>query len=445
MRADSVLAIWEHVFVSMKSEQMEKLGDQIATLASHISAATARWLLLIAEFDDGTGWSDGGYKNCAHWLSWRCGIAPGTARDHVRVAHGLKQRPLIAASFERGELSYSKVRALLRLDDSYSEEQLLEYAQAASAGQLERIVRGCRKVESVQGGAARQFAERELSWSYDDDGSVLLHGRLPAEIGAVVVRAIEAARDQLGPPPPEVPEGLDGFAADEYSSPRARNADALVALAESSLAERVSTADTYQVVVHVDVDALGVSAETSDGCRLEDGEPLPSTAARRLTCDGSIVRVLERDGKTISIGRKTRTIPPAMRRALRMRDLGCKFPGCTQRFHMDGHHLEHWADGGETELENLVQLCRFHHRLMHEGGFTVRLLGDDNFEFCSPNGEVIPQAPRLPRGDCRTLVASNAQRRVRATPVALWPPHSAGENVDLSWSVEALADSRMRE
>jgi hypothetical protein len=423
---------------------MENLADEIAALASHISAATARWLLLVAEFDEGGGWAGAGYRNCAHWLSWRCGLAPGTARDHVRVAHGLKRRPLVAAAFERGELSYSKVRALMRLDDDFPEEQLLKYAQAASAGQLERIVRGCRKVISVEGGAEQQFAERELSWSFDDDGAVVLRGRLPAELGALVVRAIEAARDELGPPPPERPDGLDASASEEYDSPRARNADALVALAQSSLAERASTADAYQVVVHVDVDALSVSAETDGECRLEDGQPLPIAAARRLTCDGSIVRALEKDGKTISMGRKTRTITPAMRRALRMRDGGCTFPGCTQRYHLDGHHVEHWADGGETDLDNLVHLCPFHHRLLHEGGFTVRRSGA-GFKFFAPNGRTIPQAPRLPRGDCTTLVSSNAQRRVRATPSSLWPVESNGDNVDLRWSVEALVESRRLE
>jgi hypothetical protein len=154
--------------------------------------------------------------------------------------------------------------------------------------------------------------------------------------------------------------------------------------------------------------------------------------------------VLEKDGNTISIGRKTRAIPPAMRRALRMRDRGCTFPGCAQRFHMDGHHVEHWADGGRTELDNLVQLCRFHHGLMHEGGFAVRQKRGD-FEFLAPNGEVIPQAPRLPRGDCRALLAANKQRRVRPTPASLWPVEPTGENVYLGWSVEALVDSRPRE
>jgi hypothetical protein len=435
--------------MSARSDRMERLGDEIASLASHISAATARWLRLIAEFDEGGGWGDGCYKSCAHWLSWRCGIAVGTARDHVRVAHGLKRRPLIAAAFERGELSYSKVRALLRLDDEFREELLLDYAESASASQLERIVRGCRKVVAVEQATERQFAERELSWSIDDDGAFLFRGRLPAELGALVVRSIEAARDELGPPPPEVAGGLDIGAAEESRSRRARNADALVALAQTTLAERASSADVYQVVVHVDADTLGVSAETKDGqparsgdrCALEDGEPLPTAAARRLACDAGIVRVLEKDGRTISMGRKTRTVPPALRRAVRIRDGGCTFPGCTQRYHVDSHHIEHWADGGETNLDNLIQLCRHHHRLLHEGGFTVRR-GRTGFAFFAPSGKPIPQAPRLPRGNCASILQANERNRIRPTPLSLWPRHTTGENVDLSWSVDALVDSR---
>jgi hypothetical protein len=460
---------------------MGRLGDEIATLASHINAATARWLKLLAEFDDRGGWD--GYKSCSHWLSWRCGIAPGTARDHVRVAHALARRPLIAAVFERGELSYSKVRALTRLDDDFSEELALEYANSASAGQLERIVRGCRSCVAVRQDAARRFAEREFSWSYDDEGGVCFRGRLPAELGALVVRAVEAARDELGPPPAELAEDVSAERIDQREatlSPRARNADAFVAVAQTALAESASSADVYQVVLHVDADALAVSAETGAGpdaravsaetdgdtelfavsaetdrdteppavsaettgrAELEDGEPLPAAAIRRLTCDASIVRVLENDGRPLSVGRKTRSIPPALQRALRTVYKCCAFPGCNQRYHLDSHHIDHWADGGETKIENLIRLCRHHHRLLHEGGFSVRHDG----EFISPKGRVIQQAPRLPRGDCATVVSSNKARHIRPTARSLFPADSYGENVDLSWSVEALLDTRPRD
>jgi uncharacterized protein DUF222/HNH endonuclease len=421
---------------------MQKLADEIVTLASHINAATARWLRLLADFDDGVGWD--GYRTCAEWLSWRCGITVGTARDQLRVAQALKTRPLLAAAFERGELSYSKVRALVRLDDDFDEHLMLAYAQNASASQIETIVRGCRRCVAVEEGSERQFAEREFSWGYDEDGAVLFRGRLPAELGALVIRAIEAARDQLGPPPRERPDGLHPVVAQQTHSPGARNADGLVALAQSALAEKATNADAYQVVVHVDAQTLTESAEVDPGnrCTLGDGAPLPSAVARRLACDSSVVRVLERDGQTISLGRKTRTISPALRRALHMRDKCCAFPGCYRKTHLHGHHVKHWADGGATDLDNVVHLCPFHHRLVHEGGYEVRR-GRDAFTFWTPAGKPIPQAPRQPRGDCTALIGANAKRGLAPDALCLHPP-DPNPRAHLAWSVDALMASGTR-
>jgi hypothetical protein len=421
-----------------------ELSDQVAELASHINAATGRWLRLLAELDE-LGCQDG-YKTLPHWLSWRCGMTLATARDHVRVAQRLRTRPLVAAALERGEISYSKVRALMRLEDDFDEKLMLSYALHASASQIETIVRGCRRCVAVDEGAERQFAERSFAWSYDDEGGVVFRGRLPAEQGALVVRALEAARDEIGPPPKEVAEGQPWDLAELTTSPAARRADAFVAVAQSALAERVSSADVYQVVVHVDVDALRADAPDGRDCRLEDGSPLPPEIARRLACDASLVRVLESDGKTISVGRKTRTIAPAQRRALALRDKGCAFPGCCQRRHVDAHHIEHWADGGETNLDNLVQLCRYHHGLVHKGLFKIRREADGACTFLRANGAVVPQAPRQPRGDCASLKSANADRELRTTPWALFPKE-ANPSADLGWSVTSLLDSRrtMRE
>jgi hypothetical protein len=441
------------VYIDEKMVRIRGLSNELVMLAAHINAATARWLDLLAEFDDLHGWE--GFKDCAHWLGWRCGIAPGTARDHVRVAQALKSRPAIAAVFARGELSYSKVRALMRLDDDFDEAQALRFAQSASAGQLERIVRGCRKCVAVEKDEAKRFAEREFSWSHDDEGGVVFRGRLPVEVGALVIRAIEAARDELGPPPAELLEDVSAetvWDRENTMSPRARNADALVAVAQSALAPKASSADVYQVVVHVDADALTstgdmsapasvVSAETSRRCELENGQPLSQEMVRRLCCDGSIARILERDGNPLSIGRKTRSIPPAMRRALRAAHGCCAFPGCSQTHHLDAHHIEHWVDGGETKLENLIHLCRHHHRLMHEGGFAIRRKGS-GFIFVSPQGKLIPQAPRMPRGECRSIVQKNHRSGLRPTGSTLFPRDSTGENVDLSLTVNAMAERR---
>ncbi len=418
---------------------LERLGDEIAELHSHISAATARWLGLLARFDDEEGWGDG-HKTCAAWLSWRCGISCGTARDHLRVAHALQSRPLVRAAFERGELSYSKVRALMRLEPDFDEELMLMYARYASASQIDEIVRGCRRCIAVEEGAARRFAEREFSWSYDDEGRIVFKGRLPAELGAIVTRAVEAACDELGPPPPEIATGLAPDGAGLTSSPGARRADALVALAQTALAPKATSADVYQVVVHVDADALSSKPSDEARCTLEDGDPLPAALARRLCCDASVVGVLERDGQPISLGRKTRTIPPSLRRALRMRDKRCRFPGCTQRYHLDAHHIKHWADGGATELDNLAQLCRHHHVVLHEGGFAMRRQGDE-LVFLAPGGKRIPQAPRQPRGDCRVVMESASACGSTPDPWTL-NPVEANPGAELGWSITAMLESR---
>jgi hypothetical protein len=428
-------------YYSIKPE-VGRLCDEIAELWSHISAATARFLDLLGRLDE-DGYLDDGYKSLAHWLSWRCGIALGTAHDYVRTAQRLRGRPLIAAAMERGELSYSKVRALMRLGDDFDEELMLMYASCASAGQLETIVRGCSRCVSVQDGAARQFAEREFSWSYDNDGGVVFSGRLPAEQGALVVRALEAARDDLGPPPAEIGEGERPLVAERAKSRSARRADAFVAVATSALAEHVSSSDVHQLVVHVDADALSADREGDGDCRLEDGTPLTLEVARKLACDASIVRVIERDGKVLSVRRKTRTIPPALRRSLKIRDRGCQFPGCCQTRHTDAHHIEHWADGGETNADNLVTLCRFHHTLIHRGLFQVRNDPSAGFTFLRANGTVVPQAPRQPRGGCTQLTTANTARGIEPGGLTLYP-NDPNPRAELRLSVDGLLAARAR-
>ena len=420
---------------------MLRLCDQVAELASHISAATARWLKLLGRLDAEHGWEEG-YKTLAHWLAWRCGMSVGTARDHVRVAQRLRDRPLVQAAFERGELSYSKVRALVRLGTEFDEDQMLHYALCASASQLETIVRGTCRWVAVEEGAERQQAERSFSWSYDGEGCVVFRGRLPAEQGAVVIRALEAARDELGPPPKEAAEGMHWPESEHTISQEARRADAFVAVATTALAEKASSADIYQVVLHLDANSLHAEGggDAPGRCHLGEGAPLSSEAIRRLTCDASIVTALERDGNTIDLGRKTRTISPALRRALHLRYRGCAFPGCSQRHHTDAHHIVHWADGGRTDLDNCVLLCRFHHTLIHKGLFRIRNEAD-GLGWFRANGTRLPQAPRQPRGDCTNVTASgdDASRTSRS----LYPREAMPRGAILGWLVEELLERRV--
>jgi hypothetical protein len=225
-----------------------------------------------------------------------------------------------------------------------------------------------------------------------------------------VLRALESVRDSLW-----------RGSAEPRPARQASNAEALVAIAETALAGDVETrtgGERYQVVVHADEAALSDDGE--GGCELEDGSALAPETARRLACDASVVRD----------GRKSRTIPPALRRALRARDGGCRFPGCENRRFVDAHHVRHWAHGGETTLDNLLLLCRRHHRLVHEGGYTVD--GDGRFFF--PWGGELETVPRLPRGHPDDLVERNRPLPIDHDTCA----NGTGERLDLAYVVDVM-------
>ena len=438
------------------TKPLEVLEREITSLATQIHAATCRWLCLVGEYDAREGWATWGAKTCAQWVALQCGIAPGSAREHVRVARRLRELPLIRAAFAEGELSYSKVRALTRVENVEREQDLLDLARHATASQLDRLLRAYHGVVAAERAAAGEPPERWITFDHADDGSLLLRGRLPAEEGALVMAAIEAARDRLaqrdvpaGTPdgrevdvpagtrdgggsdvPAGTPDGGDVPAGTPWSSPGEARADALVAIADSFLGggpEAPRTGgDRYQVVVHADAAALS-GEEPGGRCELDDGSPLAIETARRLACDASLVQLLERDGQPLRIGRKTRTIPPALRRALNARDRGCRFPGCGSRRFLDAHHIEHWADGGATDLDNLVHLCGYHHRLLHEGGYRIARTAGGGIAFHRRDGRPI-QACRV-RGRPAKLPSP---RRPDAC-VAL-----SHDRLDLGYGVEAL-------
>ena len=429
---------------------LELLEREIGQFAAHIHAGTARWLLMVAEYDRREGWAEWGCKSCAHWLSHTCGMASCAAREHVRVARRLPELPLIRAAFLRGELSYSKVRALTRVATPDLDDQLLMIAEHATAEQLERILRSYRSVVKRElSPDEHEHGDRYVVCDWDEDGSLLLRARLPAEEGALVLKALEAGRDAIRAVEPSS-EG-EGVSA-ETETPDASSASALVLMAEtvldSGVAER-SPAESYQVFVHVDANTLaapGTDEEAAAGvCELDGGPLLDPETARRLACDASVVRILERDGRPLSVGRRTRSIPPALRRALQSRDRCCRFPGCTQRRHLHAHHIEHWAHGGATELSNLVHLCRFHHRLVHEGGYTLERAGREaTLRFRRPDGTVVPAVPTPWPGRTDQVARTNSDGGLEIGPetsMSLW----TGERLDLPFVVDTLVwnDSRL--
>jgi Domain of unknown function (DUF222)/HNH endonuclease len=379
------------------------LADEITELAGHVNAANYRWLVLIAEFDRRQGWSDGATQSCAHWLNWKCGIDPGAAREKVRVAHALMALPKISAAMEKGQLSYSKVRALTRVACTDTESCLLEIALHGTAGHVEKLVRHYRRAKDAEelSREAAQQLNRACSYTWDDDGSLVLKARLPAEAGAVVLKALEAAMDDMpierdDPTASVVPFNAESSAVRVPAS--VRRADALALVMESFVAHglaALSGGDKHQIVVHVSAETLRNSE--SGRCEIENGPGICAETCRRLACDCSRVHITEdAQASVLDVGRKTRSIPPALRRAMNSRDQGCRFPGCCNSKYLDGHHIEHWAKGGATKLRNLVSLCRFHHRQVHEGGYTIEILDDGALRFYKPNGERLDDTAAAP-------------------------------------------------
>jgi hypothetical protein len=408
---------------------VEELEREICELAAHIAAATARWLALIAQFDSREGWAEWGVQSCAHWLSWRCGIGLRSAREHVRVARALTALPAIAESFGRGELSYSKVRALTRVAEPGTEASLLELARHATGAQLEKLVRGYRGVlRAGTEDANEPYGRRYLDWDWDDDGSLVLRGRLPAEAGAALVAALEAI---------PVPEAEQEEAATCAHPSSARRADALATLAQGAIN------NTAQVVLHVDLATLG-GDHVHEQSELEGGPCLAPETARRLACDAAIVRLAERDGHPIGVGRRTRAIPPSLRRALHSRDRGCRFPGCDRHDRLAAHHVHHWARGGRTDLDNLVELCPYHHRLVHEGGFSVEMRRGRRVPcFRRPDGREVRAVPRITRARGASLAERHRQARLGLNDRTCFPM-SAGDSLDYGMAVEHLLWERER-
>ena len=348
-------------------EAIATLGEAIAETAAIIDVATHRFLTQLREFDRVDGWHRAGALSCAHWLSWRVGMDLGAAREKVRVARKLGELPIIDGALKKGEVSYSKVRAMTRVATATNEGELLGMARSATGAQLEKICRLKRMVNALDGVDASELeARRYVVERATGDGMVSIRLQLLPEEAARVMKAMEVAGS-------------------------GNRADGAVALAEMGLAggarEGLSVRPPVEVVVHVQAADLEGRTELGDG--------VSAQASRRLLCDAGVVSMLEDEqGKTIDVGRKTRTIPAALRRALDARDGGCRFPGCTNRIFTDAHHVEHWLDGGETSLANAVLLCRRHHRYLHEHGFSLEREGEA-LVFRDPDGRVVPaQGPR---------------------------------------------------
>jgi hypothetical protein len=311
--------------------------DELASLSAHLSAATARWLELVWEMRE-----EGDSSDLPAFVAWRCGITGREAREFLRVAEALQGLPLVRAAFGRGELTFTKVRALARVATAASEEGLLELAGALTASQLERALRAFRRVAAED--AAHAHALEYVDYYVGDDGTLFLRARLAAEDGTLVIKALEAASERVlerrrkeraaaNGPQAQAPQaqaralggpGACGEVGGCVEPPRPVRVEALLDLAAASIdaASLVSATDSRgaqaRVVVHVDAAAL--CADGQGRCDLEDGPLIPPETARRLGCDAELVAQVDRDGLPLSVGRSRRTVSPLLRRLLEARD-----------------------------------------------------------------------------------------------------------------------------
>ncbi|MCB9614848.1 MAG: DUF222 domain-containing protein [Sandaracinus sp.] len=418
--------------------------EELATLSAHLDAATYRQLVLIRRLDESRHWAKAGAATCAAWLSYRIGMDLGTARDRLRVAHALATLPRVGDALRRGVVSYSKVRAIVRVATPANEEDLLEFAQYSTAAQLEKICRGVKQAQRLgEDGeplddaelARRAYESRDVTLRSRGDGTVQVVVTLLPDEAERVLSAVERMRDAMREESPaRPPTHADAFVrlvdvgyADAtaraaeltYGSPPGTNLDDEAASERPSRHDvsaetpspdasrtrpadsrgdsrgdsrddfravkrrKVSGGDTQRVVVQLAPHLLAAGLVTN----LDDGTWVSAETWRRVACDCALNVVLTDDaGSPLDVGRQTRTIPPALGRALDVRDGGrCRFPGCHHRRFLDRHHIDHWANGGATKLDNLVTLCTFHHQLVHEGGWHVALEGNDA-HFFRPDG-----------------------------------------------------------
>jgi hypothetical protein len=355
------------------------------------NAAMRQFLAALVEVDQRELFRDDGAVSIEGWIALRYAASHATARSWVRVARGLVFCPDIAARFERNDLSWDQLVACIDLVAfaGLTDAEVAEDAVGRSAAELDRLAREARKVARTEAEERDRKRYLRLRWRRDGmlSGSFLL---ADAEGKAFEIAIRRGACDQPADPSSGLPRPIEE-----------RQADALADLSSVDLA-RDTDPDLATVVIHVDGAAIVDPTEDDALASIQLGPVVSRSTALRLCCDGRVQLVVDDErGETITVVRTEHAVPPWMRRTVLHRDGGCRFPGCGRTAVLHVHHIDWWSKGGLTEERNLCGLCRFHHRLVHEGGWSVR--GDPfrRLEFVSPQGRVLEGGPPGLRDDVR--------------------------------------------
>jgi hypothetical protein len=399
-----------------------QMAEEIATWAGRIAAGEAQLVALIGEFDRREAWAAPGLLSCGHWLSWRLGMGLKAAHERVRVARALRLLPVTAEAFGGGRLSWTQVRAITRVASAADEATYVELARHATGAQIERLARGVRRAQRIAEDEADPEAaahRMRARVTYDADGTLVLSVRLPADRGAILLAALEQARsdidrqavrasqEQASPEqasavrdiaPGQAACGQPASAEDTAALPRyvpATLAQAVMHLAGTYLAttavERPEVARRQRARLIAHVDPL------SGWARLHDGELLPPQMTPPPPEPARIRPLNASDLTRHDLHRTARHADQSLRDLLGSIDgERCRHPGCTRRRRLHAHHVRPWAQGGATDLANLILVCPRHHTLIHDWGYQLTLHGDRTLTVTTAYGEPVPHHPAQP-------------------------------------------------
>ena len=358
--------------------------ERIDVLHGAISAHQRDLLRYVAECDDRRRWRKDGARDMAEWLAGRLGISKWAAGRWVHAAHSLEHLALTSEALLSGSLRLDKVLELTRFATSSSEHSLITWAQRVSTAAIRRKADLFERV-AIEDVRHLESARYLRWWSFDDGKRIGLGGEFPAAHGHAITAAISRLAQTLPEHPDKDP---DPFSAED--SLARRRADALYLMAQSSVAED-SDSPRATVVVRTTLES------TEEGREISGGPVIHPQVYRRLSCDARLQFVVtDRKGNALGIGRTSRNIPSWLMHELSYRDKGCTFPGCHMKAFTQAHHIKHWEDGGPTDLHNLVLTCYYHHRLVHEHGWDVRLI-DSVAQWMGPGGERFHPGPDPPQ------------------------------------------------
>jgi hypothetical protein len=323
------------------------------------------------------------------WISQICGMSVPSAADRVVSGEQLESLPKVAEALSRGEIGYQSASVICHLRDklgekrdALDEEQWIGFAREYSVKNLNWLAAHTRyglDPDGFERDTEENYQERFLHIS-EMNGMYHLSGVIDPEAGAALKSAVDALAKRLG--------------KDDGRTPKQRRADALTEIVYHAMDEgKLPRRNGVRPHITVTTTLEGLKGELGAAAsELEPGLPISSKTVQRLACDGTLSRVLKADSVVVDVGRATRAISPAQRRGLKARHRGCCGPGCDRPINWTTpHHIEFWARGGPSNLPNLLPLCYYHHRLVHEGGWQVIKAGRE-FRFLPPDRVVMKRA-----------------------------------------------------